>query len=169
MRRLRKKFKRPRKPWDLKRMEEEKELLKKYGLRRKKEIWKTETILRNYRRRARELNAVKNPEQEKILLDKLVKLGVLEKGQNLDDVLALTVNDFLERRLQTLVYKKGLANTIKHARQLIVHGHIAVDGRRIRYPSMLITRDLEDKIGFYPTSPFAKTIKIQVKTKGVEK
>jgi len=156
MRRLKKKYKKPRKPWDKARIEKEKELMKKYGLRRKREIWRAEAILRNFRRRARELAAKKDKEAEKILLDKLYRLGLLEKNATLDDVLSLTVEDILERRLQTMVFKKNLANTPKHARQLIVHGHIAVDGRRTIYPSFLVTRELEDKISFYKDSPLAK-------------
>jgi len=156
MRRLKKKYQKPRKPWDKVRIEKEKELMKKYGLRRKREIWRAEAILRNFRRRARELAAKKDKEAEKILLDKLYRLGLLEKNATLDDVLSLTVEDILERRLQTMVFKKNLANTPKHARQLIVHGHIAVDGRRTIYPSFLVTRELEDKISFYKDSPLAK-------------
>ena len=156
MRRLKKKYKKPRKPWDKARIEKEKELMKKYGLRRKREIWRAEAILRNFRRRARELAAKKDKEAEKILLDKLYRLGLLEKNATLDDVLSLTIEDILERRLQTMVFKKNLANTPKHARQLIVHGHIAVDGRRTIYPSFLVTRELEDKISFYKDSPLAK-------------
>jgi len=156
MRRLKKKYKKPRKPWDKARIEKEKELMKKYGLRRKREIWRAEAILRNFRRRARELAAKKDKEAEKILLDKLYRLGLLEKNATLDDVLSLTVEDILERRLQTMVFKKNLANTPRHARQLIVHGHIAVDGRRTIYPSFLVTRELEDKISFYKDSPLAK-------------
>jgi len=156
MRRLKKKYKKPRKPWDKARIEKEKELMKKYGLRRKREIWRAEAILRNFRRRARELAAKKDKEAEKILLDKLYRLGLLGKNATLDDVLSLTIEDILERRLQTMVFKKNLANTPKHARQLIVHGHIAVDGRRTIYPSFLVTRELEDKISFYKDSPLAK-------------
>ncbi|OYT41525.1 MAG: 30S ribosomal protein S4 [Candidatus Aenigmarchaeota archaeon ex4484_224] len=68
------------------------------------------------------------------------------KNSTLDDVLGLTVRDILERRLQTIVYRKGLANTPKHARQLIVHGHVYINGRRIVWPSYLVPRDEEDKI-----------------------
>ncbi len=153
MRRLKKKFKKPRKPWDKERIEREKELKKNFGLRRKREIWKAESILRSFRRRARDLAAKKDKEQEKILLDKLYRMGLLEKNASLDDVLSLTVEDLLERRLQTIVFKKKLANTPKQARQLITHGHIAVDGRKTIYPSFFVTRELENKVSFYGTPP----------------
>jgi small subunit ribosomal protein S4 len=146
MKRSRKKYETPKKPWDKARIEKEKEILKKFGLKRKRELWRAEAILRKYRRMARELVAKKDKEKEKILLEKLEKIGVLKEGSGLDDVLALTVEDILERRLQTIVYRKGLANTIKHARQLIVHGHVKIKGRKINYPSYIVPREEEDKI-----------------------
>lgn len=149
MRKLKKKYKRPKKPWDKERIEEEKKLMEKYGLRRKREIWRAREILRKFRRRARRLVAEKDKEKEKVLLDKLYRMGLLDKNATLDDVLSLTVEDILERRLQTIVYKLGLAKTPKQARQFIVHGHIAFDGRRTIYPSMLVPRGMESRISFY--------------------
>jgi len=146
MRRQRKKYEKPKRPWDKTRIEREKELLKKFGLRRKREIWRAESLLRKYRRLARELAAKKDKEKEKILIEKLARFGILKKNANLDDVLGLTVEDILNRRLQTIVFKKGLANTIKHARQLIVHGHITINNRKIVYPSYLVPKEEEDKI-----------------------
>jgi small subunit ribosomal protein S4 len=43
----------------------------------------------------------------------------------------------LETRLDNLVYRIGLATSRKDARQLVTHGHIAVDGRRVTVPSFL--------------------------------
>jgi len=149
MRKLKKKYKRPKRPWDKARIEEEKKLMEKYGLRRKREIWRAKEILRKFRRRARRLAAERDKEKEKILLDKLYRMGLLEKDATLDDVLSLTVEDILDRRLQTLVYKLGLARTPKQARQFIVHGHIAFEGRRTVYPSLLVPRGKEKEISFY--------------------
>jgi small subunit ribosomal protein S4 len=149
MRKIRKKIKKPREPWNKERIDRENLLIKTYGLRRKKEIWKVESTLRSFRRRARNLAAKKDKTQEKILLDKLQKLGLLNKDATLDDVLDLTVEKFLDRRLQTFVLKNNLANTPKQARQLITHGHMAVDGRKIIYPGFVITPNLENKISFY--------------------
>jgi small subunit ribosomal protein S4 len=146
MKRSRKKYEKPKRPWDKARIEKEKEILKKFGLRRKRELWRAEAILRKYRRMARELVAKKDKEKEKVLIEKLKKIGVLKEGSALDDVLALTVEDILERRLQTIVYRRGLANSIKHARQLIVHGHVKINGRKINYPSYIVPKDEEDKI-----------------------
>ena len=80
------------------------------------------------------------------MLDKLQKLGLLSKDAGLDDVLRLTVENILDRRLQTFDFKNNLANTPRHARQLITHGRIGVDGRKTIYPSFFITRGLEKKI-----------------------
>jgi len=147
MRRLRRKFKRPRLGWDETLIAEEKKILKKFGLRRKRELRRSEAMLRNFRRRARELIAVTDKEKEKVLLDKIKKLGFLPQEKNeLDDVLALDISDILERRLQTLVFKKGMSKTIKQARQLIVHGKILIGDRRVTNPSYIVKTDEEDKI-----------------------
>ena len=146
MRRQRKKYEKPKRPWDKERIEKEKELMKKYGLRRKREIWKAEALLRNYRRRARELAAKKDKEKEKTLIKKLVKLGLLEESSNLDDVLSLRVEDILERRLQTIVFRKGFVNTPKQARQFIVHGHVMINDRKVPFPSYIVPKEEEDKI-----------------------
>ena len=99
MKRQRKKHERPRRPWDKERILIEKELLKNFGLRRKREIWTAEALLRKYRRMARGLAAKKDKKKEEVLIKKLVRIGLLEKGADLDDVLSLTVEDILERRL----------------------------------------------------------------------
>ncbi len=156
MKRQKKKFERPKRPWDKTRIEEEKKLIQNYGLRRKKEIWRAESILRNYRRLARDLAAKRDKEKEKILLDKLFRMGLVKKDADLDDVLALTVENILDRRLQTLVFKKGLAQTVKQARQHIVHGHIAFYGRKTRWPSTLVPLGGEGKINFYEKSKIKK-------------
>ncbi|HIQ50329.1 MAG TPA: 30S ribosomal protein S4 [Nanoarchaeota archaeon] len=162
MRRHRRKYERPRKRWDKQRIEYEKKLMEKYGLRRKKEIWRAQYILRKFRRRARDLLASPDEKAKQELLNKLYRLGLVEKDATLEDVLKLTVEDILERRLQTIVYRKGLAKTIKQARQFIVHGHIAVNGKRFPFPSALVRREWENSIGYYFKSPFAKQPPVQV-------
>ncbi len=138
------KYSRPQKPYDKNRLEREKKLEQEYGLRRKKEIWKAEAVLRDFRRRARDLQAHHDEKKEKELLEKLNKLGI--KCQTLDEVLETNLNHILSRRLQTVVHKKGLANSPKQARQLIVHGHILVNKRRIRWPSYIVKHDEEGNI-----------------------
>lgn len=163
MKKQKKKFEKPLRPWDKTRIEEERKIIQNYGLRRKKEIWKTESILRNYRRLARNLAAKRDKEKEKILLDKLFRMGLIGKDADLDDVLALTVEKLLDRRLQTLVFKKGLALTPKQARQFIVHGHIAVDGRRVKWPSMIVPISKENKINLYEKNKI-KGVKVEKKS-----
>ena len=145
MKRFRKKYEKPFKRWDKARIEKEKELMKKYGLKRKKEIWRAESIARKYRRIARELIAKKDEKMEKIILEKINKYGFIE-AKNIEDVLNLTAENILKRRLQTVVYELGLANTIKQARQLIAHGHIAINGRKVTWPSYLVKKEEENKI-----------------------
>jgi small subunit ribosomal protein S4 len=146
MRRLRKRSKKPKRPWDSSRIEEEGKLLREYGLKRKRELWRAEAIVREFRRRARDLIAVKDEEKTKTLLDKVVELGLLEKGQGLDYVLMLKANNILERRLQTVVFKKGFASTIKGARQMVAHGHVHIGGRRVKFPSFIVSSEKEKEI-----------------------
>ncbi len=157
MKRQRKKYETPRHPWDKARLEAEKKLMKDFGLKNKKEIWKAEALLRKNRGLARDLIGKQNKEKEKILIDKLVKLGILVKDAMLDNVLGLTVEDFLNRRLQTVIMKKTLANTVKQARQFITHGQVMIDSRRVTYPSYMIPVDEEEKI-VMKISPIKKMV-----------
>ncbi len=152
-RRIRRKWKPPRKRWDAERIREERKLMRQYGLRRKKEIRRAEEIVRRLRRRARSLIANPNEEEEKSLIKKAYEMGLVDENATLDDILSITVKDLLERRLQTMVYRLGLARTIKQARQFIVHGHIMVDGQRVVTPSYIVHRDEENTIDFHPNSP----------------
>lgn len=146
MRKLSKRFKKPRMSWKSDDIKERKDIMKSYGLRSRKEILVAQEILRNYRRRARELIAEQDDKKVKILIDKLVKMGLLQKGQGLDDVLALDVNNILERRLQTIVWKKGFASTVLHSRQSITHGHVRIGSRRTKSPSYIVPVSDEAKI-----------------------
>jgi len=146
MRRFRKRYKKPKVPFNAAQIQEGKRVKKGYGLRRKKEIWTAQETLRRFRQRARELIAVQNPESEQILLSKLVKIGVLEQGAGLDDVLGLTVENLLSRRLQSIVFNKGMVKTAMQARQAIVHGHVTIEGRKIIFPSYTVDREEETKI-----------------------
>ena len=158
-RKPRKKYDTPNHPWIKERIEREHELCRKYGLVNKKEVWKAETKLRNYRRQARRLisdTTEQGAKEAQQLFNVLKRYGILKKeNPTLDDVLALTIEDILERRLQTIVFRKGLARTIKRARQLIVHGHIAVNGRKVTAPGYLVPVDEEGAIDFKSNSPFA--------------
>ena len=154
----RKKFDTPRFPWQIDALEAELKLLGQYGLRNKREIWRHKTLLSKYRGIGRSLLGMSVEErrrQEKQLLDRLHRLGILPDTAALDDVLDLTLESILERRLQTLVFQKGLAKSIQQARQLITHGHIAIKERRVSTPSYLVLKDEETKITYSPKSPLA--------------
>ena len=146
MKRQRKKYETPFRKFDKKRIEAERELLKKYGLKTKKELWRMEQQLRKYRRFARQLAAKRDKGQEKILVEKLVGMGILKEGGTLDDVLGINLEDFLNRRLQTVLVQRGLANTSKQARQMIVHGNVKIGEREITYPSYFVQKREETDI-----------------------
>ncbi len=154
-----KKYETPSHPWQEDRIKEENELIKKYGLKNKREIWKAETVLRKYRGQTRELLAKIGGDDPQIkkesdqLLMHLTRLNILPPNSTLDDVLALETESILARRLQTLTYLKGLANTPVHARQLISHGHIAIAGRKTTVPGYMVTKDKESEIGYVADSP----------------
>ncbi|OYT32060.1 MAG: 30S ribosomal protein S4 [Thermoprotei archaeon] len=154
----RKKWEGPAHPWRKDVLMQELEIVGRYGLRNKRELWIAKTILRKIRARARKMLATKEAlEAEKAFINRLYHMGLLPSTETtLDDILNLTVEDVLERRLQTIVFRKGLAKSIYHARQLIVHGHIAIGDRRVTSPGHLVTRDEEALIRYYPLSPYAK-------------
>jgi small subunit ribosomal protein S4 len=159
-RKQRRKFDTPRFPWQIDALQDELKLLGQYGLRNKREIWRHKTSLSKYRGIGRSLLGMSIEErriQEKQLLDRLHRLGILPVEAALDDVLDMTLEDILERRLQTIVFHKGLAKSIQQARQLITHGHIAVKGRRVSTPSYLVLKDEEKKITYAPKSPLTNT------------
>jgi small subunit ribosomal protein S4 len=157
MKRQRKKYLRPSHPWEKERMNAEDKLLHRYGLRRKEEIWRTQTLLRSFRRQARQLLAASGPQAEleaKQLLARLRRLGLVGESATLDDVLGLNIENLLERRLQTLIHRKGLARTPRQARQLILHGHIAIAGKQVSVPSYLVPLEEEGAIGYLEGSSF---------------
>ncbi|MDR3222176.1 MAG: 30S ribosomal protein S4 [Methanobrevibacter sp.] len=160
-RKSRKKYDTPPHPWNAERIKEENKLMSKYGLKNKKEIWKADTLVRRFGRDARYLlgfSADQNDERNK-LLGYLNRIGVLEESARLEDILNLTVEDILRRRLQTVVHSKGLARTAKEARMFVVHGHIAMNGRKIDSPAYVVKRGEEEFIDFYPSSPVVKQFK----------
>lgn len=152
----------PSHPWQGERIKEEAILVKQYGLKNKKELWKAKTILRNLRKQSRELQARLRigEHQAKMetenLLRKCAKIGLLPiEGTRLDDVLGLSDLALLERRLQTVVFQKGLAATVGQARQFIVHGHVCIDNQKVTIPGYIVTRDEQNLIVLNPRSPIA--------------
>jgi small subunit ribosomal protein S4 len=155
-RRQKKKFETPRFPWRTDTLQAELQLLGQYGLRNKHELWRHRTMLSKYRGTARSLLGMTTQQREVLerqLLARLNRLGILPETAVLDNVLDMSLEDILERRLQTLVFRKGMAKSVHQARQLVTHGHVAISNRRVLSPSYLVLRDEEANITFAPTSP----------------
>ncbi len=154
----RKKFDTPRFPWRKDILQEELKLQGQYGLRNKHELWRHKTTLSKARAIARSLisqPAETRAKMENELLAQLKKKGILQETAVLDNVLDLTIEDILERRLQTVVFRKGLARTIFQARQLITHGHVTIDNRRVTIPGYIVLKADEAKVIYSPESAVA--------------
>jgi small subunit ribosomal protein S4 len=169
-RKQRKKYETPRFPWRTDIMQDELKLIGQYGLRNKHELWRQETMMSTFRGTARSLIG-KTPEErtkmEEELLARLKRLGILPEMAVLDDVLDMTIEDILERRLQTIVLRKGLAKTIQQSRQLITHGHVTIGGKRVKIPGHIVTKHEEDQIDYAaqsslanPSHPLRQTITV---------
>jgi len=155
----RKKYQRPLKPWQKERIEEEREIKREYGLKNKKELWKMAAFLQRFKHNAKRLASGEKKQQEKertAMINRLQRYGLLKKGGQIDDILGLSLKDVMERRVQTLLVRKGLARTIDQARQFIVHRHVLVNGKRVTSPSYLVPLEEEPHIGFYGNSALAK-------------
>lgn len=153
----RKKYEKPGHPWQKDRLQEELVFVGQYGLKNKKEVWKHRTAIARLRSRARGLLALSLEERailEEQLIARVQRLGLLHEGATLDNILSLTTQDMLERRLQTLVYQKQLAKTPYQARQLINHRHIAIGDQIITAPGYIVPVSDEGKIGYAPRSPY---------------
>jgi len=154
-RKQRKKYQTPAHPWQAERLKEEKTMLKTYGLKNKKELWKMGSRISKFKLQAKKLIGQKGEQAEaekKQFLDKLAKLKLIDAGAHLDHVLELTTKEILERRLQTQVLRKGFAKSAKQARQFIVHGHVFVADKKINVPSYLINSEEESLVSFNPLS-----------------
>jgi len=162
------KFSRPRTqtpthPWKQARIDEEHDLKERYGLKKvggMREIWREKSALRRHRNQAMKLigrvdstegHYAKEKEQ---LLDSLTKKGLLQTGADVGDVLEINVEHMLSRRLQSVVYYKGLAPSMRAARNLIVHGHICIGDQRMTVPGYHVLKEEEDSLKYSENSPF---------------
>ncbi len=154
-RKTRKKYETPVHPWNKERIDEEKTLSREYGTRNSREFHKTRSLLKKFKDQAKKLIALKTAQAEKErsqILEKLNRTGLLSGNSSLDPVLDLGLRDVLERRLQTQVYKKGMARSVKQARQFITHGHVTVNGKKITSPSYMLSAEEEASLAFSPKS-----------------
>jgi small subunit ribosomal protein S4 len=150
-RKPRKKYFGPRHPWEKARIESEKELKRDYGFKNKKELWKMSSLLKTFFDRAKKYVAKDTPQfkkEQEQLITKLNGLGLLKGDNSLDSILGIQLKDIIERRLQTVVFRKGLSRSVKQARQFITHGHITVNGKVITAPSYVVTLSEEATIAF---------------------
>jgi len=157
--RTRKSYETPRHPWRRDQLEVELHLMGDFGLRNKRELWRYKTMLSKVRGQARSLLGSMGEERSRLeheYLSKLSRIGVLSESATIDDVLDLDIRDLLERRLQTFVFRKGLAKTLFQARQLVSHGHVSMAGKIISVPGYIVKRDEEEKVRYSTHSPLGK-------------
>lgn len=151
-------YQKPSHPWQKERIVAEKELRAEYGAKNKRELWKMRAVLKDFQDQAKKLIAARGGQAEKErkqLMRRLQKYGLVDASATLDNILSLTLRDIMERRLQTQVYKKGLARTPKQARQFITHGHIMVAENMVTSPSYLVPVAEETSIAIVPQSVLA--------------
>merc|ERR1712216_869862 len=146
-------------PFEKERIESELKTCGEYGLRCKREVWRVHLTLARLRKAARELLTLEESDPKrmfegKALMKRMFKYGLLSRDteNGLDYVLGMTVQKFLERRLQTRVFRNKKAKSIHHARCLISQRHIAVDNQLVNIPSFLVTVENENKIDFHSSS-----------------
>jgi small subunit ribosomal protein S4 len=145
MKKQHKTYNRPKNLFDTNRIQSDKDILHKYGLRSKTEIWKAESKISRIRAQAKKL--IIQPEKQKIFFEKLEKMGLIKTSDaSIDTVLSLTKENLLNRRLQTIVLKLGLAKTMNESRQLITHRKIKLGETLITIPSYTVDTDEEGKI-----------------------
>ena len=147
MKRKHKKYSRPKRPFDKNRIVEEEKIKKEFGLKNKKEIWRSESRIKLMRTLAKNIISAR-PEEQKKLFEKLGNLGF--KAGSVAEILSLDKKDYLRRRLQTVVVVKKLARTLKEARQFITHRKVLIDGKVIDSPSYIVPISLEGKISVKP-------------------
>lgn len=143
MKRKHKSYSRPKTPFEKFRIEDEGIIVEEFGLKSKREIWKADAKIKKIRQKAKALIPAK-AEEQKIFFERLNKIGL--KVNSIPEVLSLDKKDYLNRRLQTILFKKKLAHTSKEARQLIVHKKVLVDGNIIDKPSYVVPTEFENKI-----------------------
>ncbi|KAH9262273.1 ribosomal protein S4 [Batrachochytrium salamandrivorans] len=120
----------PAVPFEKERIDQELKLCGEYGLANKKEIWRSQLVLAKTRSVARKLLTLPERDPKRLF-----------EGS-------------WERRLQTKVFKSGLAKSVHHARVLIFQRHIRVGKQLVNAPSFAVRTTSEKHIAFASKSPF---------------
>ncbi|MBN1924011.1 MAG: 30S ribosomal protein S4 [Nanoarchaeota archaeon] len=158
IKKLKKKFERPQKPWEKNRIIVERELINKYGYKNKKEVWRFKALLRGFRSQARNIVASRTNQAKfegENLLNRLRVMGLLDAKSSFDDILELSIDDISKRRLVALMVEKGLARTSKQARQFITHKHVMVGDRKVASPNYIVLKNEENSIKYAGNSPYS--------------
>jgi len=153
---IKKKFAKPRHPWQKARIEEENILTREYGLKNKREIYHLNALVSRIIDHFKSLNVVTSAQaqlEKDQLLARVKRLGLIDADKDLSSILDLRIKNALDRRLQTLVFKKKLARTIKQSRQFITHRHVLVNGIVVDAPGYIVPVADENAIAFIPRSP----------------
>ncbi len=156
--RNRSKFEKPKERWSLERIKADNSLVTEFGLKNMSELWKVQTEVSRIRRNARELLSGSGSGSEDVkgrIIGRLQRLGIVSTGATLDNLLDLKENDILNRRLQTVVYRRGMARSMKQARQLTVHGFISINGRKVNRPGYMVDVESERGLGYYKSIEIA--------------
>jgi len=143
MKRQKKKYSRPQRPFDKIRIDEENVLRERYGLKNKKEIWKADAAISRIRNLAKQLITA-SEKDKKIFVERLQK-----KGFNIESIanaLSLNKEDWLKRRLQTVLVSKKLTTTPKQARQMITHKHVSIGNQIVNIPSYQVELEEEPMV-----------------------
>merc|ERR1719329_457782 len=133
-------FRKPKRPFEKERLDGEMKVVGEYGLKNKREVWRVNYALAKIRTAARTLLTLDDKSEARLfqgdaLLRRMMRLG-------------LTNAKIMERRLQTKVFKLGLAKSIHHSRTLIRQRHIRVGKQICDIPSFLVRVDSEKHIDF---------------------
>ena len=156
---IRKSYTPPSHPWQRARIDAEKAIVTEFGVKNKKEIWKMEAVMRSFTSQAKKLIVGSSKQallEKQNLIKRLQKYGLVGAQASIDQILGLSLKDIMNRRLQTIVLKKGLASTVSQARQMITHKHVIVGDKKISSPSYLVSLEEEATISFAPSSSFFK-------------
>ena len=148
--RLRKTYETPTMKWNKERIDEEHKLKDAYGLKTLKELWRAKSELRKIRGNARKVLSTNATEEVgRQIVARLARYNIVRQDAKTDDLLLINVESLLDRRLQTIVFKRGMANTMNQSRQLITHGFVAIDGKRVTSPSYLVKAAEEQGLSYY--------------------